>query len=95
MRDAASPPAAQQNSAVVEAKPEWFGCKTDADCTVETGLCGQPQGVNRSFVMPFQQYRERMEQVIRCMPNTESAAKEEATCLKQRCAVKSQIGKRS
>jgi hypothetical protein len=91
VKQAASPPAAQQNGDVVEAQPEWFGCKVDTDCTVEAGLCGRPQSVNRNFVVPFQQYRERMEQVIRCMPNTGNATKETATCLNRRCALKSEV----
>lgn len=90
MEKAATPPATQQESDVVSAQPQWFGCKTDVDCTVEAGLCGSKQAVNHGFVIQFQQYREKMEQSIRCMAPEEQST-EDAKCFRGRCALKSQI----
>ena len=65
---------------VIAARPEWFHCKQDSDCTVAEGLCGQPKGVNIRFLRPFQNYQNRMNQQMECKAPSKADAKTPVHC---------------
>lgn len=80
---------------VVQANPAWFGCKADADCQVEKGLCDSPQAVNKAFISLFQTYRDHMNQQVDCTVFAPALVNIKAQCVKQRCAIQKPADKKA
>jgi hypothetical protein len=72
---------------LIEAKPTWFGCRVDNDCQVERGVCNEMQGVNRAFIEPFRQYRNKMSQSVDCLNATLEKVNGPSKCVANRCTV--------
>jgi hypothetical protein len=75
-------------SATLRAEPHWFACRADSDCVVEAGVCGQPQALNKNFIIPYRDFRVQLEQMVECAAHPGSASQDQAQCVKQRCTVK-------
>ncbi|HEY9687978.1 MAG TPA: hypothetical protein V6C52_13465 [Coleofasciculaceae cyanobacterium] len=86
--EARQPAEPEDSSATLRAEPYWFSCRSDADCVVETGVCGQPQALNKNFVTQYRDFRVRLEQMVDCIARPVSSPQTQAHCVKQRCAIK-------
>jgi hypothetical protein len=77
------------NPNVIEAQPDWFSCKAASDCQAEPGVCNPGQGVNKSFVAPFRQYREAMSNQVGCAVDKQPASttNAEPQCVSNRCTI--------
>jgi hypothetical protein len=79
---------AEDPSATLRAEPHWFACRADSDCMVEAGVCGQPQALNKNFVIQYRDFRVRLEQMVECAAHPGTEPQKQAQCVKQRCTVK-------
>lgn len=79
--------ATTHSEALIEAQPAWFGCRTDNDCQVERGVCNEVQGVNKAFLEPFRQYRDKMSQSVECVNAPLQVAVGPSKCVVHRCTV--------
>ena len=79
---------ASSESAVIEASPEWFGCKASTDCTVVTGVCSADEAVNQQHVDAFYSYRDKMNKSVQCTNKASSKGlTHQAQCVKRRCSL--------
>lgn len=76
------------DTATVQAEPEWYACERDQDCMAVEGVCNSEAAINRLFRGPYVQYRDAMNQQVRCqVPRTVSNAGTTVGCVKKRCII--------
>jgi hypothetical protein len=72
---------------VIAADPSWFACKTDGDCQVREGVCGEEQALNKLYTTQFFSYRDQMSRTVDCINKAVDSTQHTAQCVKQRCSL--------
>jgi hypothetical protein len=72
---------------VIAADPSWFACKTDEDCQVREGVCGEEQALNKLYTTQFFSYRDQMSRTVDCINKAVDSTHHTAQCIKHRCSL--------